>query len=130
MSKDTKGVAETPSTKLLNPRTESYDFSGPPGALAVTFGVPFLTYALYFGCSETAGGCPPPYEHLLVDFTESVSSLAWWKGLWDTEAAAIYGAWYAFTVVAWFLLPGDWVEGVQMRNGLKKKYKINGSASF
>lgn len=56
----------------------------------------------------------------------SVSNLDWWKGLWDTQASLIYLAWYAFCVVSWFILPGDYVEGVQLRTGDKKKYKING----
>ena len=39
----------------------------------------------------------------------------------------MYLGWYAFCVIAWLVLPGDWVEGTLMRNGKKMKYKINGS---
>jgi Delta14-sterol reductase len=108
----------------LNPRTKSYEFLGPPGALLITLGVPVATYALYFGCSESSGGCPPPLSanHIL----KSLSDVNTWKRLWDTEAALIYLSWYAFCVLAWFLLPGDWVEGVKLRNGNRIKYKING----
>ena len=109
----------------LNPRTKHYEFLGPPGALAITIGVPATTYALYFGCSETHGGCPPPIDTAVI--LDTLSDPAWWKGLWDTQAAIAYFAWYAFVVVAWFILPGDWVDGVPMRNGVTKKYKINGA---
>lgn len=117
-------------TQTLNPRTTSYEFFGPPGALFVTLSVPFITYALYFSCSETAGGCPPPLAVLPDRFTEAVSDLNWWKSLWDTEATLMYLAWYAFCVVTWAILPGDWIEGVTLRTGGKKKYKINAFSTF
>ncbi|EPQ54731.1 ERG4/ERG24 ergosterol biosynthesis protein [Gloeophyllum trabeum ATCC 11539] len=109
----------------LNPRTTSYEFFGPPGALFVTVTVPLTAYGLYFTCSEAAGGCPPPFDNLFVGAVRAYNDLSWWKNLWDTEAALIYLAWYLFCVAAWFILPGDWVEGTQMRNGRKLKYKIN-----
>ncbi|KAI0826894.1 ERG4/ERG24 ergosterol biosynthesis protein [Trametes gibbosa] len=112
----------------LNPRTKHYEFLGPPGAFAITFGVPFMTYALYFGCSEHTGGCPPAIDTAVV--LDSLSNLSWWKGLWDTQATLVYLAWYAFTVVAWYVLPGDWVEGTTLRTGGKKKYKINAFSTF
>lgn len=113
----------------LNPKTTHYEFLGPPGAFAISFGVPFITYALYFGCSEAAGGCPPSLslDTLSQRVIAAVSDPAWWKSLWDTEAALIYLAWYAFCVVAWAILPGDTVEGTTLRNGGKIKYKINGT---
>lgn len=108
----------------LNPRTTKYEFFGPPGALFVTLSVPITTYALYFGCSEASGGCPPQLSTETI--LAALNDPKWWKGLWDTEAAFLYLGWYAFCVAAWFVLPGDWVEGVTMRTGEKKKYKING----
>ncbi|KAH7927577.1 ERG4/ERG24 ergosterol biosynthesis protein [Leucogyrophana mollusca] len=123
-------MAKNPKGDALNPRTTTYEFLGPPGALLISIGVPVMTYALYFGCSETSGGCPPPLSLVPDRILEAVSSKDWWTGLWDTEAAVIYLAWYAFCVVAWAVLPGDWVEGVQMRTGEKKKYKINAFSTF
>lgn len=119
-----------PANDLLNPRTTTYEFMGPPGAFLITVGVPIVTYLLYFGCSESAGACPPSYvlspSLLAARVQESVTNKLWWANLWDTDAALIYLAWYAFCVVAWAILPGDWIEGATMRNGQKKKYKING----
>jgi hypothetical protein len=111
----------------LNPRTTAYEFFGPSGALFITVTVPLVTYALYFGCSEQAGGCPPALNTLPPDLFARLSTRDWWFSLWDAQATAIYFAWYAFCVAAWYVLPGDWIEGVQMRNGQTKRYKINGS---
>lgn len=114
----------------LNPRTTHYEFFGPPGALAVSLGVPFLTYALYFGCNEASGGCPPPVSDILDRLGKALSSPEWWASLWDTRAALTYLAWYAYCVAAWAILPGDWIDGVVMRNGQRKKYKINAFSTF
>lgn len=110
----------------LNPRTTSYEFLGPPGALFVSLTVPLVTYALYFGCSEPAGGCPPNLSIVPDQVKAALSNLTWWRGLWDTEASLMYLAWYTFCVMAWAVLPGDHVEGTTLRTGEKKKYKING----
>ncbi|EIN12735.1 ERG4/ERG24 ergosterol biosynthesis protein [Punctularia strigosozonata HHB-11173 SS5] len=117
-------------TSELNPKTRGYEFFGPPGALFVTLSVPLTTYGLYYTCSETSGGCPPPLSLLPLRFLDAVGDVEFWKSLWDTKAAAIYFGWYAFCVLAWAIIPGDWVEGVTMRNGEKKKYKINAFSTF
>ena len=92
----------------------------------MSLSVPITTYALFFTCSETSGGCPPPLWSLPVNFSNAVTSLDWWKSLWDTKAFLGYLGWYTFCVAAWYILPGDWVEGTTLRNGGKVKYKING----
>lgn len=111
------------TTDTLNPRTKGYEFLGPPGALFVTLSVPITTYALFFGCSEQTGGCPPPVDTQLI--VHYLTSAEFWKSLWDTEATLTYLGWYAFCVAAWAVLPGDWVEGTPLRTGGKQKYKIN-----
>ncbi|PIL22612.1 hypothetical protein GSI_15302 [Ganoderma sinense ZZ0214-1] len=73
--------------------------------------------------ARPTGGCPPAFDATAV--STALSSWAWWKGLWDTEAALAYLTWYAYVVVAWLLLPGEWIEGTVMRDGRRKKYKIN-----
>lgn len=111
----------------LNPRTTEYQFFGPPGALLVTISSPLIAYALYFGCSEESGGCPPGnLAAWIPSVTSSITRLDWWMSLWDAEATVIYLAWYLFCVVAWAILPGNDFQGVLMRNGQKKTYKVNG----
>lgn len=114
----------------LNPRTTKYEFLGPPGALFITLSVPALTYALFFGCSEKSGGCPPPLHTIVPSIQSAVTNENWWKSLWDPQAFVAYLAWYAFTVVAWAVLPGDWIEGTLIRDGSRKQYKINGTRSI
>ena len=117
-------MARKESADTLNPRTTKYEFFGPPGALVVIFSVPFLTYALFFGCKEGTG-CPPPMTDIAQRFTIATSDPDWWKSLWDTRATLIYFGWYIYCVAAWAMLPGDWIDGVTLRTGKKKKYKIN-----
>ncbi|KAF8896452.1 ERG4/ERG24 ergosterol biosynthesis protein [Infundibulicybe gibba] len=114
----------------LNPRTTEYEFLGPVGAFFITLAVPITTYALYFGCSEQSGGCPPQLSTIPDQITLALSSPAWWRSLWDTEATVIYFGWYAFCVVAWAVLPGDRIEGVTLRTGGKKTYKINAFSTY
>jgi len=114
----------------LNPRSTHYEFLGPPGALFITLSVPATTYALFYGCSETSGGCLPPLHTLWPSTREALSNSSWWLSLFDKDAFLLYLAWYAFVVAAWFILPGDWVEGTLMRDGNKKKYKINAFSTF
>ena len=117
---------------MLNPRTTTFEFLGPPGTAIITVGVPAVAHALYFVCSEHAGGCPPrvPLSVLTETAKQALTNKQWWASLWDTEATLLYLAWVAFCVVAWAVLPGDWVEGGTLRNGEKKKYKINGTISW
>lgn len=114
----------------LNPRTTTYEFLGPPGALLISLGVPAMTYMLYFGCSEQFGGCPPPLPSIHDRVIASIGDPQWWYSLWDTEAAIMYLGWYAFCVLSWLVLPGEIVEGTTLRTGDRKKYKCNGMYSF
>ncbi|KAI0283992.1 ERG4/ERG24 ergosterol biosynthesis protein [Russula aff. rugulosa BPL654] len=117
-------MSDHKSVSSLNPKTTSYEFLGPPGAFAITFGVPILTYVLYFACNES-GGCPPPIQSLYPSLAQAVSDPTFWWKLWDPKAFAIYYSWYAFCLVTWAILPGDWVQGTQLRNGKYQQYKIN-----
>ncbi|KAJ3878253.1 ergosterol biosynthesis ERG4/ERG24 [Lentinula edodes] len=126
----------------LNPQTTHYEFLGPVGTFFISVGVPSMIYGLYYGCSEQTGGCPPPTltlskltsELTALPVTISLHDISWWQGLWqevwDTEAALMYLAWYAFCVVAWRVLPGAQVEGTRIRDGSVKKYKINAFSTF
>ena len=114
-------------TADLNPRTTRYEFLGPPGALAICIGTPAVMYAMYFGCSEKYGGCPPSVHWNAV--IKALTSWSWWSGLWDTQAVSLYLAYYGFLVLCWYVLPGRLVQGLPMRNGQVKSYKVNGESS-
>lgn len=112
---------------VLAPRTTSYEFFGPPGAFLVSTGTPFLCYAIAYACSEKQGGCPLSWSALPSLLVESVSDPEWWKAQWDLEGVLVYFGWYTFCIITWWLLPGDWIEGLPLRTGERVKYKINGA---
>ena len=62
--------------------------------------------------------------------TRALQSPEWWKGLWDNQAAVAYFGWIFYCYICWLIIPGDWVEGSMLRDGTKKKYKINGLSFY
>src|ERR1700742_2764463 len=118
------------SKSELNPRTKHYEFLGPPGAALITIAVPSTIYALYFLCSESNSCRTPVLSDIPLRLQLALSNPDWWESLWDTNAALIYLGWYAFCLLAWAILPGEYVQGTALRTGEKKIYKINGSRAF
>lgn len=57
---------------------------------------------------------------------KQMQTVEWWQSLWSWRVTAVYGAWYTWTVLCWLILPGEVIEGVQLRDGSKLKYKMNG----
>ena len=49
---------------------------------------------------------------------------------WSFEAIGVFLAWFAFQVALERLLPGEVVEGVELKNGERLKYRLNGHLSF
>lgn len=110
---------------VRNPKTTHFEFFGPLGVTFVSTAVPITIYGLYFTCSETSGGCSPSPASLPLKFVQAVSNVDWLKSLFDVEAAVAYFVWYASLAAAWYFLPGEWVEGTELRTGGRKKYKLN-----
>merc|ERR1711939_283640 len=112
------------------PKSDSYEFGGPLGALGVVIAAPFFAYWLPLACAS-AHACPPwPLPTFLSWHKDAFGAATsgderWWAGFWSNDAALVYGAWYAWTVVCWRVLPGEQVQGVPMRNGERKLYKMN-----
>lgn len=117
------GVFPNEDPALLAPKSEHYEFGGWPGCLFVTTSVPFFTYVLFYFCNEDSG-CEFPPKDLSAAWTRMNNGVV--NSFLDGKGWAIYFAWYAFTVLAWALVPGPWIEGAELRTGHKLKYKING----
>ncbi|KAI9027873.1 putative ERG24-C-14 sterol reductase [Hyaloraphidium curvatum] len=119
------GSAE-PKLGSLNPKTTEFEFLGPPGAAFLLVLLPATVYGLYFLCDAT--GCPNPGV-LRGDFS-SVSKAFKAANLLDLQAFAAYIGWLAYMVALWFVLPGKWIEGIELRDGSRLKYKINAWPTF
>ncbi|WFD22666.1 Delta(14)-sterol reductase [Malassezia equina] len=81
-------------------------------------------YYLAFGCSEELGcdlSLPISRPEALWQFARQ----SFIDSFTDKTAWAIYYGWYAYCVIAWFVLPGEWVKGLPLRTGAKLEYKIN-----
>lgn len=116
------------SPEVLAPRTKEPEFGGLPGALFVTISVPLTLLYLTVTCDEELGcslGYPLTHGNLLLEHAKNVLGDA----CTDSTAWLVYFGWYAYTVLAWFVLPGKWVEGLPLRTGERLKYKVNGRSS-
>lgn len=125
MTNHTPGPA---SKAVLAPRTKNLEFGGVPGALFISLTVPITMYYFAFGCSEELGcalSLPVSRPQELWNFarTQFVESFS------DKLAFQLYFGWYAYCVLAWFVLPGSWTEGLPLRTGAKLSYKINALAT-
>ncbi|OXV06752.1 hypothetical protein Egran_05481 [Elaphomyces granulatus] len=118
----------------LAPEKHSYEFLGPPGAAAISFGLPILLYTFTFGCNDVSG-CPAP--SLLNPSTLTVEKLKEEVG-WPSEGILGFGSWkatgwvlayYLFSLILYRVLPGTEAEGVKLVNGGRLKYKFNAFTS-
>ncbi|CAG8447250.1 8314_t:CDS:2 [Diversispora eburnea] len=112
---------------IFNPKTIEFEFLGPIGAfLMVTF-LPILLYILFLGCQPD--GCPSP---ILIQFLinpKNVTSLLTLNNisaLFDGKAFVAYIIYLIYLVLAFLIIPGRWIEGTQLRDGTRLKYKENG----
>lgn len=88
--------------------------------------LPLVPYALYFGCSEEGGGCYPNVFDLAATLSRRFTTSEGLLSLWDPQAALVWLGWMVYLYVCWAILPGDWIEGLEIRDGTRKQYKING----
>lgn len=108
----------------LNPRLKPTEFFGPIGGGLLTFVTPIVSYMLFYGCNEVTGCSVPPSRNFLEWIGDWPSSAG---ALWEWKAAGVYLAWYFWVVLCWNILPGEWIEGTLLRDGTRKKYKMNGN---
>lgn len=99
-----------------NPKTTEYEFMGPYGSYLMVVGLPFITYALYFGCNG---------DHCSVlEVPELPEAFPW-----STEAFLVVAGWFLFQVVLHAVLPGPVKQGLPLRDGSKLDYLLNGTPS-
>lgn len=120
---------------LIKPEApHGYEFFGPPGAFAITFGLPVLVYAFTFLCNDVSG-CPAPglLSPSTLTWNKLKSQTPWpengWKGVYSTEATSWVSAYYFLSLALQLLLPGEHVEGLQLSSGGRLMYKFNSFTS-
>ncbi|SCU80588.1 LADA_0B08460g1_1 [Lachancea dasiensis] len=114
------------SSGPLNPKTASYEFNGISGVLGITFGLPLLCVVL--------NQMIRPDFYIVGLFTNldiaelwnHIKPLKWY--LTNKELWTYYLTWFGVLALFDVLLPGNTIDGVELRDGTKLPYKINGIA--
>ena len=106
-----------------------YEFGGPIGASLISFGLPVACYAAAFLCNDVSGSPPPSLVHPSTFSLEKLKQETGWpgfSGLISTRAVVGTLAYYSLCLVLNAVLPGQEVEGVELRGGGRLKYRFNG----
>lgn len=110
-------VSVSGNMSLLNPRTKHFEFGGPFGTLILSVGLPALIDVLFFSCNRN--GCPDG----LAGLRHQLASTEWlnWPALFA------FWAWLLALAILDVVIPGNWVQGTQLRSGGSLHYKFNGT---
>ncbi|MCJ1478270.1 erg24, C-14 sterol reductase [Lambiella insularis] len=108
--------------------THGYEFGGPFGAFATSFGLPLVCYLASFLCNDISG-CPVP--SVLHPSSLTLSKLkeeTGWPGILGLGSFKVTGfvlAYYFLSLLLQTFLPGVEAEGVKLASGGRLKYKFN-----
>eukprot|EP00658_Telonema_sp_P-2_P082211 TRINITY_DN8632_c0_g1_i11.p1 TRINITY_DN8632_c0_g1~~TRINITY_DN8632_c0_g1_i11.p1 ORF type:complete len:421 (-),score=99.37 TRINITY_DN8632_c0_g1_i11:241-1503(-) len=100
-----------------------FEFGGPVGCIGVMAGLPIGIWALYLLCNQhfmLANPITSPLE--LPDLTK--------YSFYSHEAMAVFTGWNLVLALLWVVVPGQWVNGTQLSDGSRLRYKMNGFSSF
>ncbi len=99
-----------------------FNFGGPVGAVGMMVFLPLVTYYLFFAVRFNGGDLLPGPHADWVGFLRDI------QPTWG--AAALYLVWFAFQAVLQQFAPGRVVEGPELPDGGRLKYKMNGLFSI
>lgn len=102
-----------------------YEFGGPSGAFCNLFLLPLLVWLSAYICPDLPQVDWPSMERVerLRDVNE------WTKALSASvsgEAMAVVIAWFVFQIGLYYIVPGYYVQGVELPTKERLSYKING----
>jgi hypothetical protein len=120
-----KSSTITTTSSILNPRTLTREFLGTPGVVAVFVLCHLVLLSFYIECSPTST-CGRG-EGLTWLLTTPVKLLTCVYSLYQSNSLQLYGIWLAWLVALFYIIPGPWIDGTQLRDGNVLKYKINGN---
>ena len=123
--------SERKSTLPAKP-SHGYEFGGPLGAFAISFGMPLICYLAAFLCNDISG-CPVPSTlHPRSLTLANLKAETGWPangilGLASLEVTGWLLAYYFFSLILQPGLPGLEVWGSELQGGGKLRYKFNGT---
>ncbi|PIA19199.1 ERG4/ERG24 ergosterol biosynthesis protein [Coemansia reversa NRRL 1564] len=120
-------MARKRDTQSLNPVTVHREFFGVPGAVTVMTVTVSVVYIWYFSCNPEAG-CQLPltgarWKHIFAASTN-------YRAYLFLDAIIYYALWWSWLAMLYFVIPCPVVQGVELRNGRRLQYPINGLSSF
>ncbi|KAL8763627.1 MAG: hypothetical protein Q9184_000627 [Pyrenodesmia sp. 2 TL-2023] len=127
-------MSKSTRKSVLPAKTHGYEFGGPIGAFAASFGLPIVCYLAAFLCNDVSG-CPLPSTlHPRSIMLKGLKKEAGWpqngiQGLASLRVTGFVLAYYFFSFLLQGALPGLVVQGVQLRSGGKLEYKFNAFSS-
>lgn len=101
------------------------------GAAAITIVLPLVCYLAAFLCNDLSG-CPVPsaLHPKSLSLAQLKKETGWPSngilGLGSFKVTLWMLAYYAFSLVLQAVLPGEVVEGVELKSGGRLEYKFNG----
>ncbi|MCJ1432081.1 erg24, C-14 sterol reductase [Xylographa pallens] len=108
--------------------SHGYEFGGPVGAFATSFGLPLVCYLASFLCNDIAG-CPvPSVLHPSSLSLERLKQETGWPGITGLGSFKVTGyvlAYYFLSLVLQTVLPGVERDGLRLASGGRLKYKFN-----
>ena len=114
---------------LPSEASHGYEFGGPLGAFATSFGLPLVCYLAAFLCNDVSG-CPVPSalhpSNLSIAKLKKETGWLGIQGLFRLKVTGWVLGYYFLSLVLHAALPGQETEGVELQTGGRLKYKFNG----
>ncbi|QBM86809.1 Delta(14)-sterol reductase [Metschnikowia aff. pulcherrima] len=112
----------------LNPKTAHREFSGVPGALGIATGLPVVLVVFYYLCNEqySVRGITVDIEQVKAQLPQNVDEFL--QLCFDKSCWAAYAAWFSILAVLDIYMPGKDIPGVELRDGTRLMYRINGKS--
>eukprot|EP00039_Didymoeca_costata_P022673 m.4979 g.4979 ORF g.4979 m.4979 type:complete len:474 (-) comp3151_c0_seq1:69-1490(-) len=116
----------------------NFEFGGPIGTGALVFFLPFFVYVLFILCPGSSPDGRGSTGHCvsISDFSaqgglasQYLSELKF-TDFFTLESFVVALSWMALQVALQFLLPGERVQGVKLRDGTHLTYKFNAHLTF
>lgn len=110
----------------LNPKTTHREFFGIPGAVLISVFLPLITILFQFLINDfyAVKGITLDFSKIVAQIPQSWSDLA--EICFDRSSWWAYLIWYAVLAVLDVYWPGKDIPGVELRDGSRLTYRING----